>query len=36
VAKTTLPYATIFDRFKPWMALIQWSNKKSLAKRELT
>lgn len=36
VAKTTLPYATIFDRFKPWMALIQWSNKKTLEKRKLT
>lgn len=32
VSKTTLPYATILDRFKFWMALIRWSNQKSLAK----
>ena len=36
VTKTTLLYATIFDRIKPWMALIRWSNQRSLAKRELT
>lgn len=34
VSKTTLPYATIYDCFKPWMTLIRWSNQRSLAKRQ--
>lgn len=33
VSKTNLPYGTIFDRFKPWMTLIRWSNQRSLTKR---
>jgi kynurenine 3-monooxygenase len=33
LSKTTLPYATIFNRFKFWMALIRWSNQRSVAKR---
>jgi kynurenine 3-monooxygenase len=35
VSKTTLPYATIVDRFPFWMSLIRWSNQRCLAKRKL-
>lgn len=30
LSKTTLPYTTIADRFKPWLSLIQWSNQRQL------
>lgn len=36
LSKTTLPYATIADQFKPWLSLIQWSNQRQRANRKPT
>lgn len=36
VSKTTLPYTTIYNRFKLWMDLIRWFNQTSSSKRRLT
>ncbi len=35
LSKTTVPYRKIYDRFRPWMSLIGWSNQRVLAKQKL-
>ncbi|WP_299488031.1 NAD(P)/FAD-dependent oxidoreductase [Acaryochloris sp. IP29b_bin.137] len=34
LSKTSVPYAEIYDRFKPWFSLIRWSNQRVLAKQK--
>lgn len=36
LSKTTLPYATIYNRFQPWMSLIRWSNRRIVAKQKIS
>lgn len=34
LSKTSVPYAEIYDRFKPWFSLIRWSNQRILAQQK--
>lgn len=34
LSRTNLPYGAIYDRFKLWMLLIRWSNRRILAKQK--